>query len=624
MGDEQGGGDAIQCPLCTKTFKCRKELFHHMSSAVHRRQSVRCPWCRKTNIFTRVYDLSRHCDSGHFREYSFMPDGFLSIPNCFYLAVYPKDYAIMTKVQKYDSPIAIEARRVLTNHLDNIKAEDEIRSEIREGWKAGLKIAEDLERKEKEIKQMNEAKATAAKKHKKRKNGKENETPAKKMKQKGTMEETKAVYEQMFKTDPIKLDIPKIQNNDTPPMSVTEFESTERNKKEAKVVLTRLDKNGVRRLMSARSQNGKVVKEELAGKPFKAEAESSKGEQMKVTAAKVEKEEVVGELNTSKTFITEQEEKVDEVSTGEAIMEEKENVTGEVVDEQANVKEEGEIENKVGTDNETRIKEQVKVVEEVIGIEEKAISERCDESEEKERLGINNPLEGELQLITESLAIKTIPCEIVDTNVVIKEKRKTSYKDYVKKVKLATPTKERISDLDGGEVIVNEKGDSDEMKKGEDEIWRKVKDINNNYKESEGNIVGNESGESDKLNGQVKVVVNTETVDGKEPEIEPVEEVNHVATARSILEKGAMPMCPPARQQWGPDTLEEIDLGNGQVVQWPPKGWLNMTPDRRLLTVEMMAMTLEAFVYGEVAPEMSRCYLLDKYKFLALPGALVH
>ena len=47
-----------------------------------------------------------------------------------------------------------------------------------------------------------------------------------------------------------------------------------------------------------------------------------------------------------------------------------------------------------------------------------------------------------------------------------------------------------------------------------------------------------------------------------------------------------------------------------------------MTPDKRLLTVEMMAMTLEAFFYGEVAPEMSRCYLLDKYKFLMLPGAL--
>jgi hypothetical protein len=105
-------------------------------------------------------------------------------------------------------------------------------------------------------------------------------------------------------------------------------------------------------------------------------------------------------------------------------------------------------------------------------------------------------------------------------------------------------------------------------------------------------------------------------------ETEESEELNNIETAIYILRKGAMPLCPPARRQWGPNTLEEINLGNCRVVQWPRKGWLNMTPYKRLLTVEMMAMTLEAFFYGEVVPEMSRCYILDKYKFLMLQGAL--
>jgi hypothetical protein len=55
-------------------------------------------------------------------------------------------------------------------------------------------------------------------------------------------------------------------------------------------------------------------------------------------------------------------------------------------------------------------------------------------------------------------------------------------------------------------------------------------------------------------------------------QIEESEELNDIETAIDILKKGAMPLCPPARRQWGPNTLEEINLGNGQVVQWPPKG----------------------------------------------------
>lgn len=627
---ERGGGGSFRCNLCPKIFSKRKELFHHMSSALHRCQSVRCPWCKKMNILTRVGDLVRHCDSVHFREYSLMPDGFLSVPNCFYLSVQPKEYARMTKIEKYDSTIAIEARRVVVNLLDSIKAGDKLRNEIREGWRAGLEIAGEIEKKEKEIKHKKETSVIAAKKDKKRKNIKENETPAKKSKHKETLEETKAVYEKMFKTDPINLKSNK-ESNDTPPMSEVEFESMDRIK-ESKVILTKLDGNGVRRLMVKGDENGEIEKHKV-----KRDSEICKSDQVTVVTEegaseniKMDQEDKVTdedikpitvlenqcELDSKETFIAEKliesvmYEKHEEVVTDEYVK----NEIGKETDEigmmyGAEINEQVNLGNMISMDV---------VSEEVVkGVDEARDNKKSIDT--KNEKNINDLPEGELKFVNEYLASETK--ERVPKHT---EKKRANQKDNKYRTKITKSYKERISNIEGGEVVVNEKGDSVKIEKGEDNIWRKVKDINNNSV-SDKKLRDVELKDSDKLiekrKDNEKEILYSQSY---KPEAEQSNDNQYKETALRILKKGAMPMCPPARRQWGPETLEEIDIGNGQVVQWPPKGWLNMTPDKRLLTVEMMAMTLEAFVNGEVVPEMSRCYLLDKYKFLMLPGALVY
>lgn len=44
-----------------------------------------------------------------------------------------------------------------------------------------------------------------------------------------------------------------------------------------------------------------------------------------------------------------------------------------------------------------------------------------------------------------------------------------------------------------------------------------------------------------------------------------------------------------------------------------------MTPDRKLMSAESAAMTLESCQYSYVDPGMSRAYLMDKYRYLMLP-----
>jgi hypothetical protein len=56
-----------------------------------------------------------------------------------------------------------------------------------------------------------------------------------------------------------------------------------------------------------------------------------------------------------------------------------------------------------------------------------------------------------------------------------RHKTKNNDKNEKQKVKFAKPTKEKVTVIDGGEVIVNKKGDYGN-KKREDNIWRKIKD----------------------------------------------------------------------------------------------------------------------------------------------------
>ena len=88
--------------------------------------------------------------------------------------------------------------------------------------------------------------------------------------------------------------------------------------------------------------------------------------------------------------------------------------------------------------------------------------------------------------------------------------------------------------------------------------------------------------------------------------------------AESILRYGLMPLCAPARRDWGKGGLLQVDIGSTSLT-WPPIGWQKMNADQKLLAVEFAANSIE-FQTTRTFPKLSRGTLLDKYNFLVLPG----
>jgi hypothetical protein len=206
---------------------------------------------------------------------------------------------------------------------------------------------------------------------------------------------------------------------------------------------------------------------------------------------------------------------LEEVSVGSINMVEKKMVQNVKVGNDGKVEQEARIGNAAEICKQVEIgyrKEQVKEVQKAI--DEREINDDIDnENEEKETL--IDPLEGELEFVSQFLAHKLTKDEIIEKEVKTKhkEKRKTNYKNEQKKVKFTKQTKERVSVIDGGEVILNEKGDSMGMKRGEDNIWRKIKDTNNNDKNNE---IDKDEKQSGKLNSEQRSVQVTETVEDQE------------------------------------------------------------------------------------------------------------
>ena len=206
--------------------------------------------------------------------------------------------------------------------------------------------------------------------------------------------------------------------------------------------------------------------------------------------------------------------------------------------------------------------------------------------------------------------------------------------------------------LMGEERIINKKGEGVSLFQGEGNIWRRVSKSSEHFpvtgKEVRQEIKMKKDSESKSkeidLTNESKAVdtretdhmTNINTNDDAMTENVNTKEItegrdnyngqtnpDYKTRATNILSKGAMPFCPPARRLWGPDTKENISVGDVNLT-WPPKDWQLMTPDRRLLAAETMAITLETCFYGYIDPKMSRCYLLDKYNYLILPDSNHH
>ena len=76
-----------------------------------------------------------------------------------------------------------------------------------------------------------------------------------------------------------------------------------------------------------------------------------------------------------------------------------------------------------------------------------------------------------------------------------------------------------------------------------------------------------------------------------------------------------MSMVPPARPNWYRDEILKLE---GTTIIWPQHGWNKMSSDRRKLTWEFAAITIELKTVSCNA--INKTDLLDKYNCLALPG----
>jgi hypothetical protein len=92
--------------------------------------------------FTRASDLVVHCQKRHYIEMKSLPKSFLGVRNCFYMSIYPRDYARIVTPEPFSSNLAIEARRLIIKRL-GVEANAGARLELwRTGWRDGMKVSE--------------------------------------------------------------------------------------------------------------------------------------------------------------------------------------------------------------------------------------------------------------------------------------------------------------------------------------------------------------------------------------------------------------------------------------------------------------------------------------------------
>jgi hypothetical protein len=96
-----------------------------------------------------VSDLSVHCSNRHFVEYNSLPKSFLTARTCFYFIIHPQDYAKIHQPEKWNSPNAYEARRLILRMLESRSDSQVKRDNWRRGWRVAIK--QNTEDKETEV-----------------------------------------------------------------------------------------------------------------------------------------------------------------------------------------------------------------------------------------------------------------------------------------------------------------------------------------------------------------------------------------------------------------------------------------------------------------------------------------
>lgn len=87
--------------------------------------------------------------------------------------------------------------------------------------------------------------------------------------------------------------------------------------------------------------------------------------------------------------------------------------------------------------------------------------------------------------------------------------------------------------------------------------------------------------------------------------------------AKTLLVDGRMPLLPPGKRDWQSVPDESVQLCDRLV--WPPKGWMQLSADQKLLAWEYAAMLLSQPVDSSSLCVSERTHLLHRYMFLMLP-----
>ena len=189
-------------------------------------------------------------------------------------------------------------------------------------------------------------------------------------------------------------------------------------------------------------------------------------------------------------------------------------------------------------------------------------------------------------------------------------------------------------------VTTNEKGEKVELTQGEDNIWRrkilipkrKLKLTTEQQKETETavqNLLKSEENNSH-LESSTEISLPEQKVE-KNIKIEPFDLTMSMFTDTSdfqtraieILKTGVMPLCPPARRNWGLDT--SLNLAVKVATLGLQANGLRCPQIDAYLRWNIFSMQLETSIMNQpVSPTTSRAFLLDKYNFLTLPGTAKH
>ena len=613
-------------------FQSKKALVYHLSSKVHKKQSVYCPWCNTKNIITRVTDLKVHCLSKHFVELDLQPKNFIGGNNCFYFAVYPEVYADIFKPEPWANPMAVEARRLIMNMAERVGMSFQERDKIREGWRKGKEMLENKEEKDIKVRKRTDS------------------------------ENVKEVYETIFTAAPLNLGHPKKK---------VKFDNE---------VQISANKDKICDKQLPTSQTDKI--NTLSSTPDKREKKLDKHK------SEQKEQRHHGHIKKQISNRTEKDNDIDNYH-----MKQSNETNTNVKDINNNVgnEDKGDVQTVItletGKDGVRRLINLKQKAQEGERLNDTESRRNVRNNEKESDEGANEMMEKDENVEINRVTIEEVRDDNKDT--VVNENMKENddevmtddeienmmddddNKDSV--VKFNTE-KNRDIESENNEIVrttITEKGDAHDVTESRtsdseqedcamDMNERDMASVWKNWNleipnEKAKNVGRGKSSIKLKIkDGQIKRVVEikkrTETEEAvnqllekefiqerevhkdknqiTEPEIshEQLKTPKHTKhtyseLAIAILTKGAMPLCPPGRRDWG-SVLVPLVIPVGETsFSWPPFGWQNMSADRKLLEWEAASWKLECLINGFVPANMSRRYLLDKYMFLALPGS---